>query len=385
MAKKSVIFTIVISLLIVLSSPVLVQAQSGLSVLDSSAEAGFPSYLRFDLSTESDTTITDIRLHYRTERESIAQVTCEVYIQFVPDTAVDVQWTLDMRKTGGLPPGASLEYWWTVIDASGSRVETSPSSLIFDDNRYDWQSLTQGNVNLYWYEGGQSFAGELMSAAQEALSRLAEDTGSYLKRPVNIYIYANSDDLQGAMIFPQEWTGGVAFTEYGTIAIGINPVQLDWGKRTMAHELTHLVIRQMTFNPYIDLPTWLNEGLAMYNEGTLTAGFVSSLITAIAENSLISVRSLASPFSTDADEAGLSYAQSYSFVEFLVTGYGQEKMLDLLTIFSLGCGYDQALREVYGFDMDGLNALWRDYVTVRYTEARSGRVSPSPALALVGR
>ena len=198
--------------------------------------------------------------------------------------------------------------------------------------------------------------------AQQVLVRLTEDTGAELKKPVEIYIYASAQDLLGAMIFPQEWTGGVAFTRYGTVAIGIPPENLGWGKRALAHELTHLVIHQMTFNPYNDLPTWLDEGLAMYGEGTPEPVYAAILAKAIDEDSLISVRSLASPFSAYAEEAVLGYAQSYSLVEFLISDYGQSQMLELLNTFSEGSSYDGALNKVYGFDMDGLDSLWRQYI-----------------------
>ena len=184
------------------------------------------------------------------------------------------------------------------------------------------------------------------------------------------------------MIFPTEWTGGVAFARYGIIAIGIDPDNLLWGKRSIAHELTHLVVHQMTSNPYIDLPTWLDEGLAMYTEGTLGVGFVDYLDKAITQDSLISVRSLSSPFSAYAEESYLSYAQSYSLVEFLIASYGQGKMLELLTTFSQGSGYDGALEKVYGFDMDGLDALWQDYVVNRYRNAGVKTTTVSPALIL---
>ena len=166
------------------------------------------------------------------------------------------------------------------------------------------------------------------------------------------------------MVFPQEWTGGRAFTRCGTIVIGIAPYNLVWGKRAISHELTHLVIHQMTLNPYSDLPTWLDEGLAMYSEGELSLESAGSLNMAIAEDSLISVRSLSSSFSAHTDQALLSYAQSYSLVEFLISKYGGDKMLELLSTFREGSSYDDALMKVYGFDMDGLNTLWRDYVTM---------------------
>jgi hypothetical protein len=340
-------------------SPCPVQADSGLSVLASSAQMDFPSRLTFNISAESNVNITDIRLHYRVERLAFARVTSEVYIELAPSKSVSAQWVWDMRKTGGLPPGSSVDYWWTVTDAGSDKVETDVARVSIEDNRYDWRSLTRGLVTLYWYNGGDAFAGTLMSVAQQALSRLLEDTGAELEQPVKMYIYANSQDLLGSMIFPQEWTGGVAFAQYGIIAIGIGPGDLDWGSRAIAHELTHLVIHQVTLNPYGGLPTWLDEGLAVNSEGELSPEFASALNTAEDRNSLISVRSLSSPFSAYGSEALLAYAESGSVVKFLIGSYGQEKMFELLGTFARGSGYDEALLQVYGFDMDGLYNLWR--------------------------
>jgi hypothetical protein len=97
----------------------------------------------------------------------------------------------------------------------------------------------------------------------------------------------------------------------------------------------------------------------MYNEGELDPVFSSCLQEAISKDELISVRSLCSPFSAYTEKALLSYAQSYSLVEYLLDNYGQDSMLDLLTILKQGSTYDEALTEVYGFDIDGLDALWR--------------------------
>ena len=380
MIKKISLSALVFWLLLVLWSPGLVQAQTGLTILDSSAQAEFPSRLIFNLSAESDVNITDIRLRYTVDRVSYAQVISEVYIEFVPSTTVDVSWALEMVRIGGLPSGASVEYWWLVENAGGNKVETAPIRVQFDDTRYSWHSLTEGKVTIYWYEGKESFAQELMAAAQQALTKLTEDTGAYLERPAKLHIYANSQDLRGAMIYPQEWTGGVAFTRYGIIAIGITPDDINWGKRAIAHELAHLVIHQMTLNPYNDLPTWLDEGLAMYAEGPLAPVFRAYLDKAIAENSLISVRSLTSPFSAYAEESLISYAQSYSLAEFLITSYGQDRMLELLLIFEQGSDYDEALDKVYGFNMDGLDALWSDYIIMPTQPIEKGEMHP----ALVG-
>jgi len=362
MKRKLGILAVVLCLFLALLIPSLVQAQSELTIVDSSAQVEFPYKLDFTLSARSDVDITDIRLHYQVDRMSFARVTSEVSVEFVPAASVDADWRWDMRKTGGLPPGSGVLYWWTVEDARGDRVGTAPVEVRFDDNRYPWHSLTEGKVTIYWYQGDDSFAQELMTVAHQALNRLAGDTGAELETQVEMYIYADADALQGAMIFPQEWTGGVAFTRYGTIAIGISADELDWGRRAIAHELTHLVVHQVTLNPYSDLPTWLDEGLAMHTEGKLEPIFTTVLDTAIAEGNLISVRSLSSPFSAHVAQSLISYAQSYSIVDFLIAEYGQGRMLELLNTFSQGSGYDQALERVYGFDMDGLDALWRGYI-----------------------
>ena len=376
MIKKASLLALFLCLLSFWLSPVSALARGEPAVLDSSVRTEFPSHLEFNLSAAGDVEITDIRLHYRVDRESFARVTSEVYIEFVPDTSVEVSWTWDMRRSGGLPPRADIEYWWTIRDTEGNEVITAPQPVAFDDQRYSWRSLSEGRVTINWYKGSESFAGELMAEAQRALRRLAGDTGARLERPVDIYIYASYQDLRGSMIYPQEWTGGVAFTRYGTIAIGIAPDNLDWGRRAMAHELAHLVIHQMTLNPYSGLPVWLDEGLAMYAEGPLELSAADYLDKMAAEGELITVRSLSSPFSAFAEEASLAYAQSYSLVDFLIASYGQEKMLALLHTFRQGSSYDGALRQVYGFDMDDLDTLWRDYIAAPAAQEGEAGLQP---------
>jgi hypothetical protein len=350
------------ALLAAVISPAPLQAQGGITVSKNTASIGFPTSIGFSLAATSESDITDIRLHYTTNRQSFAQVISEVFIDFTRASSVDIYWTLDMTRIGGLPPGVTIDYWWTLADADGSRLQTEVIRINYDDNRHDWKSLTQGEITLYWYDGDQSFAGELMAATQAALVRLQEDTGAHLTQEIDLYIYANTQDLQSSMIFSNEWTGGVAFTRYNTISIGIAPNNLAWGKRAITHELAHLVTHQMTFNTYGDIPTWLNEGLSMYAEGELESIYQVELARAITNDSLISVPGLSSPFSAFTQQSYQSYAQSFSLVSFLINEYGQDSMSRLLGAFKQGASNDGAFLGVYGFNLDSLNSLWRDYV-----------------------
>jgi hypothetical protein len=367
MIKKTIVLTIVLCLLAAALSPV--QAQTEIAVPEDSARAVFPDYIEFNLSVEGEVNITDVRLHYIVDQESFALVTSEVKIDLIPDTSLTASWTWDMRKTGGLPSGTMVEYWWTITNASGNSYKTTNQQISFDDNRYSWQSITAGDITLYWYYGDDSFAQELMLTCQQALVQLAKDTGAHLEEPVRVYIYASASELRGAMVYPQEWVGGVAYTGYGTVAIGINQSNIDWGKRAIVHELTHLVTHQMTSNPYNTIPVWLNEGLSMYAEGEMESVYDAYLRQAVAQGTLISVRSLSSPFSAYSAQSYLSYAQSLSLVEFLIDSYGKDMIFELLSTFKQGSSYDTAFESVYGFDMDELNALWREYITNKYQTA----------------
>jgi hypothetical protein len=305
-----------------------------------------------------------------------AEVVSEGWADFAPANRIETSWVWDMANAS-LPPGADITYWWMIEDDDGNRVETSAEIMHFDDDRFTWRSLTSGagdggSITLHWYTGGDSFAQELMDTCEDGLASLTQDIGTYPEKPINIYVYQSTNDLRGAMVFSQEWTGGVAFIDFGIIAISISPSQIEWGKKALLHELTHLVVHQATFGPYSQLPLWLDEGLATNSEGELDPDLQASLNRAVSEGTLISVRTLCSPFSAYTDKARLSYAESYSLVKYLVDNHGQDKMLDLLTALKQGSTYDDALTEVYGFDIEGLDVAWRATLTSPVALARRG-------------
>ncbi len=348
-------FSIVLLLVAVLATPC--YADETISATYST-EAKFPTSLTFNLSASSDTNITEVVLNYKIDKITTVTVISEVEPAFNMSPDVHVSWTWDMRASS-LPPGAKIQYRWRIEDAAGRELRTEWQTVRFDDERYNWNSLSKGQITLYWYKGNMSFARTLLDSGVEALERLSSDTGAHLEEPVEVYIYASASELRGAMVFPQEWTGGLAFVDYGILAIGVAPDNLGWGIRAMAHELAHLVTYQMTNNPYGDIPNWLSEGLSMYAEGSLDPTFRAQLDRAIADDRLFSVQSLSRAFPSDTASATLSYAESYSIIDFLLKEYGKEKLLSLLHVFKQGATYDDALRQIYGFDTRGLDDAWR--------------------------
>jgi hypothetical protein len=97
----------------------------------------------------------------------------------------------------------------------------------------------------------------------------------------------------------------------------------------------------------------------MVMEGDPDPGYVRVLEDAIRDDTLLSVRALGNAMSAQPELAGLGYAQSRSLVQFLIDDYGADKVRLLLDQFKQGRSIDGALEEVYGFDRDGLEVVWR--------------------------
>jgi hypothetical protein len=244
------------------------------------------------------------------------------------------------------------------------------------DNQHDWQTASGGNINLHWYDGQATFGDELHQSAVKSLEDLDRVTGLRTAKPIDLYIYANTNDMRDAVLYEPGWTGGQAYADHNIVIIGISPDQIDWGKRTQAHELTHVLVGQLTFSCLSDIPTWLQEGLAVYGEGGPDAPSRQLFDQAVKDNTLLPVRSLSGGFSEDPTKADVSYSQSYSLVNFLIDKYKQAKMIKLLNTLRDGATVDEALQKVYGFDIEGFEDAWRAAIGA---PARSGdRAKPTP-------
>lgn len=347
-------------------SPV-ASAPSSLQAVDSGVAAQFPGSLQFAVSAEGPQPVVDIRLLYQIDKMNYSPVVSEAWASFEPSTSVQATWTWDMRLAS-LPPGAGITYWWKVRDAGGATVETAPVSINFNDDRFEWRHIESDEVTLFWYIGDEAFAQTLLDVCDEAIETLSADVGASVDRRIVVYIYSSAADLREAMVHAQEWTGGVAFTDYGIVAIGIGPGDMEWGARSLRHELSHLVVHRLIFGPFGYLPTWVDEGLAMHNEGEPASVFVTVLQQAVLNDSLFSLRTLNGPFSSDTQKAYLAYAQSASVVSYLLDTYGAESMHELLMLLARGETADFALTQSYGSGLDDIEAAWRIAVKEQMTD-----------------
>jgi Peptidase MA superfamily len=375
---RSSVLILVLLLLFSLAAPV--RAQSGTQVVSDAASLTFPESLLFQAEFKAGAQIDSVVLEYGSNRLTCGTVEAKAFPTVTPASDVKVEWTWEMRQSnltefGALPPGATVWWHWLVTDSSGAQFTSPTKTILWLDNTFSWQEITGGNINLHYYNGGISFGQQLHDAAVKALERLSQDVGVSANSPVDIYVYANQSDMLASILYAPAWVGGSAYAESNIVIIGIPPDQLDWGKSTEAHELTHVLVGHLTFTCLGEIPQWLNEGLAMYGEGGLQSDEQSQLDQARTVDTLPSLRSLSGNFSAEGTRATLSYAEAYSVVNFLIKTYGRDKMTALLLDLRDGQTADQALQAVYAFNVDGLDAAWRTSIGAQLP---AGNALPTP-------
>jgi len=228
------------------------------------------------------------------------------------------------------------------------------------DDAYTWRSVTRKSVTVTWSQGSQAFGAQLLDQAIGSLDRLNRQMGVRPVGPVQLIIYPSAAEVRDALVNVPEWTGGVAYPEYGLTVIGIAPGENSWAATVIPHELTHLVVGTLVFNCRgISLPTWLNEGLAVVAQGPASTDDLASLSEALQGGELPSLRSLANGFQADATAANLSYTRSGQVVRYLIDTFGADHLTQLLATMQSGSPIDAALGQVYGLDTDGLDSAWR--------------------------
>ncbi len=376
--QRSVSLLLILTLLFIPAPGVNAQS-STITVKDDQPAIEFPDQITFSANFDSDLPIEKVVLEYGVDQLTCGQVVAKAFPDIQPGKSVAADWTWDMKQSGSLPPGSTIWWRWRITDEQGRETVTNLKQITWLDREHDWQTVSGDNINLHWYEGNQSFGQTLHDSAVKSLSDLAVVTGISLTQPVDLYIYGNFDDLRDAVLYEPGWTGGLAYADHSIVIIGISPDQLDWGKRTEAHELTHVLVGRLTFSCLSDIPTWLQEGLAVYGEGGLDKPSQEQFDKAVADNTLLSVRALSGGFSEDPAKADISYSESYSLIRFLIEEYRQDQMLDFLRILRDGSTVDEALQKVYGFNIDGLEDAWR--ATMGAQPRAGAGLKPTPTVA----
>ncbi len=340
-----------------LGAPQQAQAQAGSVVEQAWVEAEFGVQVTFWARIRSPIPILGGVLHFRDDFDDITRV---LPLQMTSAELVSSRYDVTQNV---LRPFTTLTYWFEFTLQDGQAARSAEYQVRYEDNRFPWREISNGLLRVHWYEGDAAFGATLLDAASRGMAQAAGLMASTNLKPVDIYVYANVQDLQGALFLGgEQWTGGHANPKLGVVmaAVTPGPGQSIEMETLLPHELAHVLLYRQVGDAYRHLPVWLSEGVASLAELYPNPDYALALQTASRRGSLLPMQDLCASFPPDAASAFLAYAQAQSFVRYLRDTYGSAALLALTSAYADGLGCNEGAVRTLGVPLAQLEVRWRE-------------------------
>jgi hypothetical protein len=290
-----------------------------------------------------------------------------------------VSWHQDTNQNNFVPPGVQVTYNWTFGDSTGDTYSDTQQQFTTVDTRFQWQHLTQGMLQVNWYNRPSEFGQNVLNIATTDIGKISNNLGGGLNQTINLWVYATDMAFHGSLApGSYEWVGGEAMPALHEASIVVMDNNDETLSRDMPHELTHLVFHELIAQG-ITPPTWFDEGLAVYNQDFREPELNARWDKGLATHSLIRLNDISTSFPANGDLAYLAYAQSYNLVKYMYDTYGVSKMAHLIKLIdNPQQTFDQDLTQALGIDQIHLENQWR-ITNGQSAVLTTSNVTPTPA------
>ncbi|MBU1086232.1 MAG: hypothetical protein KKD05_01800 [Candidatus Omnitrophica bacterium] len=260
--------------------------------------------------------------------------------------------------------------------------------------KQDWTQLNSDHFIVYYQYTDKNFAADVARKAEEYYNSIADNLG-YVRysnfwkwdKRVKIYIYPDHSSYLLATN-QQSWSHGVA--DYFKKEI----ISYAWGKdflkSLLPHEMGHLIFRDFVgFKS--DIPLWLDEGVAQWEESELKAQRLSLGKQQVSKNIILPIRTMIAldirKIETDqqikiegmaldngqipilemdgSSLVNIYYLQAFSLVGFLMERYGAESFVVFSRQLRDGKTINDALKFAYPQQLRSIEQLekqWKQYL-----------------------
>jgi hypothetical protein len=333
--------------------------QSGIELENVRASVQFGEQVTFTATIRTSIPIQDVSIVILDESQGITHI-----------ESLDVQadgrteYRYDTRRNDLRPfTFVTWNYRFTLPD--GNTTHSEVFSIRYEDDRFDWQTLESGALRVNWYDGDSNFGKAALNSVHSGLNSVSRLMPVDLDQPIEIYIYANLQDLRGTLVpGSQGWIAGHADPSLGVVMVAIEPGpdQDITMQQRIPHELMHVMLYRAVGDGYRNIPAWLSEGTAVLAELVPNAEYERVLREAVARNDWIPLKTLCGPFPADAGRAFLAYAESRSFARYLHETYGSEGLLKLASSYAGGADCERGPELAFGVSLSKLEMDWHSSV-----------------------
>lgn len=345
-------------------------AQESITVISDSPQNEFPTGVTFSVSFSAPAAEEQVRLRYRVAPDGTG---ASGIAECSGSGTVTCTYTLQSGRGIFVIPGAEITYHWEIADVDGNDLSTPEKLYVHEDTRFDFRTISDQNVTVYFHPGTEDDAEGVLAAAVEALAQVSALEQTQVSFPVKVFVYDTSTEMQPA-IAPSggrgvQILGEVVYSDTAMVSTDVATLDIT------RHEIAHIVTREATKGPF-GIAGWLNEGISVYAQRQPLSGHEGALESAIRGDRVLTFAELNSSATGGvASTVGLYYGQSGSIVRFLVEEYGADKFADLLRTFKDGATQDAAFERVYGLDALGIENAWRTSVGLG---PRAAAPTPTP-------
>ncbi|MDE0824414.1 MAG: peptidase MA family metallohydrolase [Dehalococcoidia bacterium] len=337
-------------------------AGGSIEVIETNEEVDFPGNVDLSVTAQGDDKIVEVRLFYRTVG---SRVWAYAYPSFIPSNRITASLNLTGEVSSYLPPGTEVEYYYEITDSQGNILRTYATVVEYTDTRFDWDEVKIGPLTLQYYDQPASRVRSVAKSLEADLERLQRLLKLDQTNEIKGVIYARRSHTLDA--FPQQSRTTTEQQIFQGFAFPSRSLFLGLGmdRGLIVHETTHLLLSQAMGNNAQLIPSWLDEGFASYMDPTVKVFSGGSL-----DSRTNPLRAMNTVTGTP-HNIGSFYQKSLSVVAFMVNDFGEPSFQRFLGHLANGSTMDAALIEVYGFDVDGLDARW--------ARESSGARAPAPS------
>ncbi len=327
---------------------------------ETTASYTFGQALDFTLSVINTPTLANATLHVTTPQFATTYLV-DFPITADPGATIQLQHTINLTEVY-IQPFTTITYWWTLVDSDNISYVLPLQDIAYDDDTFAWKSQSEAGIDMYWIADGQDLGQVGMDVVTESLPRILSLIPADMSGGIRIYLYPSAEEFQAALrLTRQDWAGGHASPKLGVIMLPAeNPrtavVDL---RRSIPHELSHLVLYRATADNYDNVPRWFDEGLATLFETVPNPNYAITLESLLANNELIPFNQLCTQFPSDSSDAALrAYAQSNSLMQYIQDTYGNTKIQEMITALADGANCETVTTRVLGRTVEQLTADW---------------------------
>ncbi|MBI2766616.1 MAG: hypothetical protein HYX53_11995 [Chloroflexi bacterium] len=363
-------------------------ARAEATIESSTVENQYPQKLNFKVTLSAPSEITDVTLSFSVIGRGTSALA-------KPDSltpAKNMTVTVGVPTNTGasyIPVGSDFVYRWEITTADGQKTVGPEAKFLFLPPGQDWKSVSNDIMAVWYYGDREALANAYLKAGAETYDKIATKllNITLTQVPVKVILFADEKSLETARAGgPSSFDASVTNcgVKVANDVVMVIPVACGSGDRTdtLRHEFTHIINEAAGFGALSKIPSWLDEGTAVYGQTSPGDGYLGAYATAARGGKLIAINLMASP-PNDASKVNLFYGQAYAMAKYLVDKGGPAKYAELFSTVKGGARLDDALKKVYGFDSAGFEKEFiaasggAPAATVAPTRAQSSQNTPA--------